>query len=146
MRRTSSARRRLKDFEQVNTFKQRGRHLVTAALVGLLVGALGLVAAAPASAQGGLPAICDEYPNLPECQPLPQPPDDDPRPDADDDEGPSAGVGATGGGGSGDGKLPFTGYPVTGLVLLLLGLLTLGLMIRGAVALRERFARNPSVP
>jgi len=115
---------------------------IVSAFVALLAGMFALVTAGTASAQD-MPAICDEYPNNPECDVRPEPPDEDPDPN----ELPSANVGGSGGGnGDGDGALPFTGYPLTGLILLLLILLATGLVIRGGTALRERFARGASAP
>src|SRR5688500_1038367 len=79
---------------------------------------LALLAFAPSAAAQ---SICDQYPNLPICQ-------GDGGPgggDGDADEGPGSGGGeddagptADLGGGAG-GELPFTGYPLTPLLLLL---------------------------
>ena len=128
-------------------------------LVMALVGALtaGAFLAGTASAQQ--PAICDQYPQLPQCE---QPTggggggdlDDDGAldDDGDLDEGqgpageegagpgglPGAGGPAAGTGAGADGELPFTGYPLTPLVLLLLVLLLAGLAVRGYIAARER--------
>jgi hypothetical protein len=49
------------------------------------------------------------------------------------DGGPSAN------GDDGGGNLPFTGYPLSTLVLLLLILLAAGLLLRGSIAIRDRF-------
>lgn len=90
-----------------------------------------LVAAPSASAQQ--PAICDRYPNLPQCQ------------GPTDDEGTTDdGLNNPGPAGSGEaaGGLPFTGYPMTFLILLLLALLLLGLAIRVYLAARDRVAGN----
>lgn len=98
-------------------------------------------------------AICDQYPNLPECQPGPNPP---PGPGPGPGPGPTPGPGDFPPGGDGgpsagpdgaaakdaDGRLPFTGYPLTPLILLLLALLAGGLALRGVVAVRERLARG----
>lgn len=107
----------------------------------LAAAAMAVVATPQAAAQQ--PAICDQYPNLPQCE------DDvdDEGDEGDRDEvdevaaggGPSAGAF---GGGDG-GELPFTGYPLNALILLLLALLTLGLATRAYVAVRERL-RDPS--
>ncbi|MGH2950967.1 MAG: hypothetical protein ACRDKX_02850 [Solirubrobacterales bacterium] len=116
--------------------------------------ALSAVLAASASAQQ--PAICEQYPQLPECQGngvvVPEGPNNPDNqfnpnqgPDGDEsipgvpisfpgDGGPSAGPGAGAGG-----ALPFTGYPLTPLLLLLLILLAAGLLIRGYLAARERW-------
>lgn len=106
----------------------------------ILVACFLLIPTGSAFAQGdGLPAICDEYPNLPECQPLPEPPDEEPT-----DEGPSANN--NGGDRDGDGNLPFTGYPLNGLILLLLVLVASGIAIRAGIAARERLVRDPNAP
>jgi hypothetical protein len=113
---------------------KKGRFAVRTALV--CVGAvvvLGL-AAAPAGAQ----SICQQYPNAPEC---------------DGDVGPGGGNGGndnlpflnggsnpSGDFGDGNGKLPFTGYPLTPLILLFLILLAAGLATRTYVAVRGRLA------
>jgi len=113
----------------------RKNFIAIGALVAMVVACMFLAAASPAQAQG--PAICDEYPELPIC-------DDGgggDNPDGDGDTGPG---GFSGGTGDGDGSLPFTGYPLTGLILLLLLLLAAGLALRGGVALRDRFARRPA--
>ncbi len=111
-----------------------------AALFVVLFGILGILAlgAAPAQAQG-LPAICEDYPDLDVCIG----PIEDGVIDGDDDVGPGGDEGGAGNGsGDGDGALPFTGYPLTGLILLLLILLAAGLTLRGGTALRERFSRG----
>jgi len=102
------------------------------ALLGLLALAsavIGLVLASPASAQ--FPSGCVEY-------------DDDPciGPIDNVDEDGNDGVGPGDGSGDADGKLPFTGYPLTGLILLLLVLLAVGLTIRSGTALRDKLARR----
>jgi hypothetical protein len=97
----------------------------------MLVALVLTLAAAPASAQG----ICDQYPNSPGCGQGPgggggeNNNNDD---DGDENVSPTANLG------DGDGSLPFTGYPVTPLVLLLLGLLAAGAATRGFVAARDR--------
>lgn len=111
---------------------------VTALLIAL-VGVMGMfaLAAAPAQAQGQ-PPICEDYPDLEMC-------DDDDDDDDDDDGGEGDDVGPSGNGtgsGDADGSLPFTGYPLTGLILLLLILLAAGLALRGGTALHERFTRG----
>ncbi len=101
------------------------------ALAAALVAALAFTAATAsiASAQGSGSDLCAEYPDLPGCA-------DDPsaNPDPAVADGPSATV-------AGD-DLPFTGYPLTALILLLLALLLVGLAIRGYLAVRERTAGN----
>lgn len=113
-------------------------------IISLLVAALGggimLVATSTASAQD--PAICTQYPDLPQC--------DQPGGGGDDDDNgdDSGGAPVPGGGGPtadrGDagGELPFTGYPLTFLILLLLILLLIGLAIRAYLAIRGRVAGN----
>lgn len=108
-------------------------------VIALFSASLLLLGATSADAQ--TPAACEEY-EVPPCG-------DGDGDDDDDGDGDNVGPGSTGGasgdgGGDGDGALPFTGYPLTGLILLFLVLLLLGLTIRAGVALRERLARNPS--
>jgi hypothetical protein len=98
---------------------------------GLLVALVLAIAAAPASAQG----ICDQYPNSPGCG---QGPGGGGGNNNDDENGNDENVSPTANLGDGDGNLPFTGYPVTPLVLLLLALLATGLATRGYAAVRER--------
>ncbi len=95
------------------------------------------VVPAIASAQD-LPPICDEYPELPVCSEdgggdIDDPADDDTSGDIDDETG----AALPGSGGDG-GSLPFTGYPLTPLLLLLLILLATGLAIRAWIAYRDR--------
>ena len=122
-----------------------------------------LAVAAPASA---LPAICDEYPDLPVCSESTGGGGDGSGDDVGSAEasgGPDIPVGSdtTGGGNDGGagsetgstdaggsassaggtgsgGELPFTGYPLTTLLLLMLLLLALGLAIRAGVAIHDR--------
>jgi hypothetical protein len=82
---------------------------------------------APSAASAQLPSICDEYPQLPECNPPTIPP-----PEGLPPEGPTADQGV------GKGELPFTGYPLTPLILLLLLLLLIGLAIRAYLEMRDR--------
>jgi hypothetical protein len=102
-------------------------------LVALCVGLIVVLVSAPAASAQQLPPICDEYPNLPQCQQLPDDDDGD-NPDA---TGPSANGDAAGGG-----ELPFTGYPLTGLILILFVLLIAGLALRTAVAIRDRLTQG----
>ncbi len=120
----------------------RKNFVVLGALAALVVSCLCLAWAGSANAQ--LPSGCVEY--------------DDPcigpidEVDEDGDFGPGFGGGnnpghfgdgdglAHGGSGDADGNLPFTGYPLTGLILLLLVLLLAGLAIRSVVAAREKLA------
>lgn len=115
---------------------QLRRSFVVAAILALLAAVIA-IAAAPGQAQAQQPAICQEYPNLPICQgPGGGGGDDDDR-DTDEQQAP-AGAGGGGGTGDADGKLPFTGYPITDLLLLLAILLAAGLAIRAYLAIRER--------
>lgn len=117
----------------------------------VLVAALGLFAAlviaavAPSLAEAGTPAICDDYPDLPICDEGPGGGgggDDDGGPGGDD-----GGAGPTAGGdGDGDGSLPFTGYPITDLLLLLALLLVAGLAIRAYLAIRDRGEHGSALP
>ena len=103
----------------------------TAAAVVLSMLAFSAIAST-ASAQSQ-PPVCAEYPDLPECQ---EPTGEE---GAADDGAPGAGGGPTADSGAG-GNLPFTGYPVTGLVFLLVALLLVGLAIRSYLAIRDRIA------
>src|SRR5688500_76223 len=96
---------------------------VFALLVGMFV-----FAAVPATAAAQTPAICYEYPNLPECE----------DEDEDEDDGGPGGPGAGGPSGEANagGELPFTGYPLNPLILILLLLLALGLATRIYLAVR----------
>ncbi|HEY8467047.1 MAG TPA: hypothetical protein VIL04_09610 [Solirubrobacterales bacterium] len=119
-----------------------------AALIGAL--ALALPLATDAQAQS-LPPICQQYPNLPECQEGPDEDegDDTPTPPGDDEEEPDQtgltppGIGPTGDAGAA-GKLPFTGYPLTGALLAFLILLASGLALRAYLATRDRLAAQGS--
>lgn len=98
--------------------------------------ALGLSLAPPAGAQ--TPAICDQYPNLPICSG-----GGGGGNDSDDTDDADAGTaGAAGTAGTAGGSLPFTGYPLTGLMLLLVGLLAAGAATRGYLAIRDRSHRQ----
>jgi hypothetical protein len=113
-----------------------------------------LVAAPTAIAAGS--AVCDQYPDLPQCQATGATGGGSASVGGgggDDVEG--AGAGVVGGSASGDGsipgsgdgatgsaskagELPFTGYPLTPLVLLLLILLGAGISARAYIAARDR--------
>lgn len=103
------------------------------------VALLGLAfSAAPAAAQ--LPAICDEYPDLPVCsEDAGGGPDDD---GSDDDVGGTGSGGGPAGGDGGGGELPFTGYPLSWLLILMLILLAAGIALRVGLALKERLAER----
>lgn len=110
------------------------------ALLVPLLAVSALVFAATASAQD--PDICEQYPNLPQCTE----PDDD---GGDDDQ---AGAGAGGGGGGVPGanaglggELPFTGYPLSPLLLACLALLAAGVALRTGMAIQERRGQAASV-
>ncbi len=112
------------------------------ALVIALVAAFSLafafsaILAQSASAQGPGSALCDRYPELPQCQ------DDDGDDDGDDDDkNPSGGGGNPSTDDDGpSGNLPFTGYPLGALTLLLVLLLVAGLTLRAYLAVRDRIA------
>lgn len=98
-----------------------GSYLRLLPVLGLLVAMLAL--AAPAQAQ--LPSICTEYPDHPSCEIAPEgfnvPPAGDLGPE---------GLGGGDNLGNGDGTLPFTGYPVSPLILFAILLLMLGIAAR----------------
>lgn len=97
--------------------------------------AFAFVALSPPQASAATLPICSQYPDLPECQ-------DDPAGTA----GPGPGADQGRPTGESDGSLPFTGYPLTALVLLLLVLLLAGLTIRAYLAVRGRIAGNGRPP
>lgn len=116
------------------------RLTILAALAIAFFAALAVSSAGTPIASAGQPPICDEYPDLPQCA-EDEPGDDDrePREDAGPGGGGGAGpAGPTGDAGDGDGELPFTGYPLTSLLLLLLALLAAGLAVRSYLAARNR--------
>lgn len=124
-----------------------GRIAVTVVLATLAtLAALAATQASPAGAQ--FAAICQQYPTLPECQEQgadliagiePGAPTGEPGVTGIPVGGPTAAVG-------GVGKLPFTGYPLTPLLLLLLILVLAGLTIRAYLAIRERLGERRSGP
>jgi len=107
-----------------------------AAALGLLAAlAIGAATAEPAAAQQ--PDICQQYPDLPQCQ--------------GEDPGGGAGGQVPGGaaadlGGAGEAQLPFTGYPLTPLLLLALLLLLLGLAILAYQEIRDRLRERSEIP
>lgn len=109
--------------------------LVTALL---LTFAFSAIAAQTASAQGPGSALCDRYPELPQCQEDEVDDGNNPNPEPDaDDAGPT---------GDSSGNLPFTGYPLTALILLLLLLLIVGLTVRAYLVIRDRISNGPAAP
>jgi hypothetical protein len=111
--------------------KSRGHSLLRLLpVLGLLVAMLAL--AAPAQAQ--LPSICAEYPDDPECEVAPTGFDVPPVTDL----GPE-GLGGGDNLGTGDGTLPFTGYPVSPLILFAILLLLLGIAARLIAHVSHRF-------
>lgn len=120
--------------------------MVLLAAAAALFAALFAGVASPSLAHAqGQPAICDDYPDLPVCDDVDDDDDDgdDDDQDRDGDEGPNAGGGGSGSG-DGDGSLPFTGYPITDLLLLLAVLLAAGLTIRAYLAVRGRLNSSQS--
>jgi hypothetical protein len=111
-------------------------------LAALAVFGLALVSAQPATAQG-LPPICEDYPDLPQCE-LPD------EVDVIDNEGGAIGGGHGDGDGDGagagtgdsNGNLPFTGYPMTPLLMLVTILVGSALAIRCYLAIRKRLAAD----
>jgi hypothetical protein len=127
--------------------------------VAAIAAALALTALVADSASAQQPAICDQYPQLPQCDDNSgggggggggdTDPFDEGSGSSSGDETtsafpapgiPGAGGGPTAGPGGGTGgELPFTGYPLTPLLLILLLLLLAGLLIRAYLAARERW-------
>ena len=120
----------------------------------VLLAVLAACALAPASASA-LPAICDQYPDLPVCAESTGGGGDGSgddvgsasasgNPDSPFGSNTTGGDGSAGGTGAG-GELPFTGYPLTTLLLLMLLLLAIGLTIRAGVAIHDRLrGRDPA--
>lgn len=80
------------------------------------------------SAEAQLPPICQEYADLPVC-----------NQGEEDDDGPDGPIGIPGPDDTaGGGTLPFTGYPITPIVLVALLLLIAALLLRGAIAVNDR--------
>ena len=111
-----------------------GSYIRLLPILGLLVGMLAL--ASPAQAQ--LPSICEEYPDDPSCDVDPTGFDVPPVTDL----GPE-GLGGSDNLGNGNGELPFTGYPVSPLILFAILLLLLGVAAR-VIAHVSRRAREQS--
>lgn len=112
----------------------------------LIAGFIAAIALAFVAVPAHAGVDCTQYPNSPGCQ-------GDVGPttgDSGDDNG-TLPTGGNGGGnnndnlgdlGDGNGNLPFTGYPLTPLVLLILILIGLGLATRIYVAARDRFGSS----
>ena len=100
--------------------------------IGILV--VALLALTPAAQAQNLPAICAQYPDLPQCLPGGGGGGGDGN---NDPGGDGAGLGPGGDGNLGS-ELPFTGYPLTPLILLLLALLATGIAVRTYLWLRQR--------
>jgi hypothetical protein len=127
------------------------RSVRLAVLLGLFLGALSLLGAlaTPATAQD--PAVCQQY-NPPNCEGSVGPAGAEGS-STDDGTGDLVAfldldeAGTGGASGETSGELPFTGYPLTSLILLLLVLLALGLAVRAYLAARDRLrARSASPP
>lgn len=117
-------------------FDTRKNLALAAALLAAVAGIFALTAVAAPEASAQLPSVCEQYPNLPQCDLGPGETEEPPI------GGPSAGP--TGGPASlgGQGELPFTGYPLTALILLLIVLLLVGLALRSYLAVRDRITSN----
>jgi hypothetical protein len=111
----------------------------------LLVALVAMLSVASPAQAGAPPDTCVEYPDDPSCEP-PEPPPPfppgDPSDPTDPDQLPGDGAGSVDPSqlGDGGGNLPFTGYPVSWLILFALLLLLLGLLVRAAIAARRRHA------
>lgn len=101
-----------------------------------LLAGLVLLLLPPSQASAGVPAICEEYPNLPQCE--------EGGGGGGGNEDPDEDAGGAGPTGDADGELPFTGYPLTSLLLLLLALLVAGLTLRAYLAIRGRARGGPA--
>lgn len=110
----------------------------------LLFAFLSLAVLQPSNASAqGFPSICEQYPDRDVCAGpgAGEGVDDDVGPASDGDEDLNGA-----GSGDSDGNLPFTGYPLTVLILLLLALLATGLLIRAYLATRGKLGSGgPSV-
>ena len=123
----------------------RKRAVIVAIIAGVIaIWTLSGVVAEDASAQGPGSEFCEEYPDIPGCAADPVPTATEPAEPAEPAEPPAAPPATTAAAptvevDTGD-ELPFTGYPLTALILLLLILLLVGLAIRAYLAIRERVA------
>jgi hypothetical protein len=137
------AGRRTEESSDLSFVRPNAFRLVVLSGIVALFAALLVGASAPSLAHAqGQPAICEDYPDLPVCDDADDDDDDDNDGDRDDDGGPSAGGG--GGSGDADGSLPFTGYPITDLLLLLAVLLAAGFAIRAYLGIRARTSGSPN--
>jgi hypothetical protein len=114
--------------------------LALAAVCALL--AMSAVATQSASAD---PAICDQYASIPQCDQATGGGGTENPVGSGTDASAPGGIPGTAGpsadlAGGASGELPFTGYPLTPLVLILLLLLIAGLTARAGVAIRDRLA------
>jgi hypothetical protein len=112
--------------------------------------ALAAMLTAPSLAAGQSPDICAQYPDDPQCQPPDTGGGNPPgttspgtdngavNPASGGASLPPGSVGPTGHLSKGSGTLPFTGYPISPLVLFALLLILLGLIIRGGSAAGRR--------
>jgi hypothetical protein len=107
---------------------------LVAAFIAALLASLWLLHTAPTPVMAQTPAICDQYPNLPQCEED----EDDEDEDEDNDDGPGAGAGNGPTTPDSAGALPFTGYPLTALILFMLVLLAVGLATRAYLSARAR--------
>jgi hypothetical protein len=120
-----------------------------ARVAGVLIVASAVMLIAPAAAGAVSSAVCDQYPDVPQCQgdggasgggnPGGEPGDaaggggdqgSEATPDAPASAGSIPGAGAATGASDSAGELPFTGYPLSPLVMAMLILLAAALTIR----------------
>ena len=133
----------------MTTQRDRAQGFLVIALATLLLAlaatfAFTAAAADPAFAQQA--PICAEYPGLPQCE-EPATGGGGDTPGGTNTGGENAVPGSGAATGEADGTLPFTGYPLTPLLLLLLVLLATGLTIRAYLAIRDRVReRGPGTP
>ncbi len=123
----------------------------SAIFVAASIAALILVAGSAAPAAGS--AVCDQYPDLPQCSPT-QVGGGGTGTETTGADGGASVSGSIPGGGDGDGgasaeagkaaDLPFTGYPLSPLVAVLLALLAAGIAIRVFLAIRRRLSVAPA--
>lgn len=114
---------------------------ITVALAAALL-ALGMVFVLNASSASAQAVNCQYNPNLPQCDNGGNGPGNGGGNNhPGNDNGGEGGNPATGAiGGSDNGTLPFTGYPLSPLVLVLLILLIAGFTVRAYLAVRDKLA------